>query len=69
MFQIDSVCLKVSRLKETELPQDKWKEEGVWWKIYFSPAVVKVGTITVVKVGSWGRKSWKLHCLHFNSEF
>lgn len=31
-----------------------------WWKIDVSPAVVRVGTITLLKVGSVDRKSWKL---------
>lgn len=51
-------CLCATGLKEVQLPKDK-TEEG-----YISPSLVRVGTISVaVKVGSWGRKTWKLQCL------
>lgn len=55
----------VTGLKETELPKDKRTEEG-WWrgKTDIIPAVVRVGTFTVVNVG---RKSWKLRCLRFKA--
>lgn len=56
--------LKLLISREQSHLRTKGREEG-WWKIDITPAVVRAGTITAVKVGSLGR--WRrLHCLCFS---